>query len=276
MYQKSFVYLYKRINIKKIMKISQKQLEKLLMEYQYTTLKELSQKYQISTQTIRSYINKYGQRRGRLDKQVNYNVFKNLKDNQVQYWLGYLASDGSIFEDRVLLSQKLEDKDVIEKFNKFLNINKELTIKYHKKFGKKYPYVNTSFRNKEITNFLIDLGITYNKSFTLKMNMPITFDFLRGVIDGDGSISVKNGNTKNRIRIFTVSEQFHNQIINFLNDNNIDCKSYKSKKGILDIHIHKKEALLKLIDNLYYDNCVSMARKHRNATQIRNNLMKTP
>lgn len=258
-------------------KLSKEKLECLFVDYKTTQIKELSKKYKISIATIQNYIRLYGVRRERLNKKVCKNKFLDLKNNEVNYWLGFLATDGAIHKDRVALSQKLLDKDVIEKFNIFLGINQELKVRFHKKETGNFPYVGTSFRNKEIVKYLNLLGITTVKSFTLNMNFPITFDFLRGVVDGDGSISVKNNNnnnTRNRIRLSTMSTFFINQISSFLNEQNINHKIYQNKKGLYDLHVHRNKDLLKLINNLYYDNCVSMSRKHNNADQIRNNLNK--
>lgn len=257
------------------LKISQKQLENLLEEYKTTQINILSNKYNICIGTVRNYIRKYSNFRPRLDKQINSNIFNNLQDKDTQYWLGYLATDGSIFKDRVSLSQKYNDIDVIEKYSRFLGIDTMLVKRFHTKKEGKFAYVNRSFRNKEVTLFLESIGITENKSFTLNMKFPITFDFLRGAIDGDGCISVKSNNTKNRIRLASASEKFINQICSFLSSNNIDYKLYKTRNNLYEIHIHKKDSLLKLIDNLYYDNCTSMARKYNNAKLIRNNLNKT-
>ena len=57
------------------------------------------------------------------------NPFENLEDQDVQYWLGWLATDGYVgttIEKRCALQLQEKDIDVIEKFNKFLGGN--LTI----------------------------------------------------------------------------------------------------------------------------------------------------
>ena len=68
---------------------------------------------------------------------VKHNPFKNVNSPDVQYWLGWLATDGYVShsENRVTLSLSIKDIDVIEKFRDFISPN--LTIHHsmhHQKF----------------------------------------------------------------------------------------------------------------------------------------------
>jgi hypothetical protein len=80
---------------------------------------------------------------------VKDNPFKNLNDPNVQYWLGWLATDGYIShsENRITLSLSIKDIDVIEKFRDFVSPNLKI---HHSIHHDKYEMVFVSFRNKEI------------------------------------------------------------------------------------------------------------------------------
>ena len=136
---------------------------------------------------------------------VKDNPFTNLQDPIVQYWLGFLSADGGVFENRISLGLQEKDKRHIEKFVEFLG--NELTIRKVCKDHKYYSYV-CSFRSRECSDFLKNLGITSNKSFTLDYNNEITIDFLRGVIDGDGYIR----KTFEEVSILTGSKVFAYQL----------------------------------------------------------------
>lgn len=118
-------------------------------------------------------------------KKVCNNPFADLSNPDVLYWLGWLATDGCIShkETRVTLSLSIKDIDVIEKFRDF--VSKELTIKHTIHHGK-FKMISVSFRNKEITDFLLTLGFGDTKTFNFVPNFNITWDYIRGVFEGDG------------------------------------------------------------------------------------------
>lgn len=202
---------------------------------------------------------------------ITTNPFENFQDKEVQYWLGWLASDGSIFEDRIRLGVKLSDIEIINNFIKFLG--KSLRITYTCK-NDMYLGVNVAFRNKNCVDFLNKLGITNNKSLTLKINFEITPEYLRGFTEGDGYIDKK----KKRIQIGIGSIEHINQISEYLNKNNIKHGIYSTQKKVSIYHslqIAKHSEVLKFINLIYPDNCtLYLTRKYNNAAQIRNDLMK--
>ena len=50
----------------------------------------------------------------------------------------------------------------------------------------KFEMYQVSFRNKEIVEYLNSLGFKENKTFTFIPNFKITWDYIRGVFEGDG------------------------------------------------------------------------------------------
>ena len=82
-----------------------------------------------------------------------------------------------------LLNCALEKLCSIEKFKDF--VSEKLVIK-HTIHHDKFEMVSVSFRNKEITDFLLTLGFGDNKTFNFVPNFNITWDYIRGVFEGDG------------------------------------------------------------------------------------------
>ena len=82
-----------------------------------------------------------------------------------------------------LIGRNHTSKDVIEKFKDF--VSDKLVIK-HTIHHDKFEMVSVSFRNKEITDFLLTLGFGDNKTFNFVPNFNITWDYIRGVFEGDG------------------------------------------------------------------------------------------
>lgn len=243
------------------------------------TYKELTEKYKISKVIINNtFLSKnipiIKRRRKSILKpntQIKTNPFQDLNNFEVLYWLGWLASDGSISGTRIGLGVQEKDIEVLENFIKFLNY--PIKIKKIKKSINEKEFIGyrIAFRNFEIVNYLKQLGITERKSKTLKINFDLTFDFLRGFIEGDGYIDSK----RNRIQISCASESMIYQIKNFLLENNITSSIYYSEKyKLYSFQVYKHSSVLQLIDKLYTNthNIPLLKRKYDSAQQISNNL----
>jgi len=204
------------------------------------------------------------------NQKVIRNVFEDLNNPEVQYWLGWIASDGAIRGTRLSLGIKKDDREILEKFKIFLK--SDIKISDVKKVTKNKTYFGCriTFRNKELINYLKNLGIGERKSTTIKINFPITWDFLRGVIEGDGYID----SNKNRIQLTSASIDFLSQISEFLNQQNISHAIYKHKPSkAYSLQIHALPSVFKFINLLYTNAHTFLQRKYDNAAQIRNNLV---
>lgn len=225
-----------------------------------SVISRISKQNNIITQTKEEFIEKV--------KKVKHNPFEGLNNENINYWLGFLAADGSVYEDRIRLGLQEQDLNHIKKFKSFTDSDLKIikTIKDNTHIG-----YNVAFRNKEVVNFLSSLGITNNKSLTLKMNLNITKDFLRGVIDGDGYIRKKGY----EISISTCSEIFAEQLKDsFVNLFEITPKIYKNSKNrintIYNVTILGKEKVKFVLRELYNNADTYLERKYQNAVLIGN------
>lgn len=181
------------------------------------------------------------------------NPFENLNSKEVNYWLGILASDGTIGDKEYIVSLELQEKDIelLKKFARFVGIFKIQAIKY-----KTSTCYRVGFKSKECNLFLRNLGITPIKSKTLKCNFAFTSDFIRGVIDGDGYIRKNKGH----IEIATQSSEFKDQLVKWFELYNIIAKP-RFTNNLWIVGIYKKEYLFKLYYILYEDASVKLERK---------------
>lgn len=206
-------------------------------------------------------------------KIVTNNPFEDLQNQNVQYWLGWLASDGVIYENRIILSLKKGDEDVILKFRDFLS--KDLTVNYgvHKKPFGNFEYCKVAFRSNIVRDFLEKLGLTSRKTLNLKINMPITWHYMRGFIEGDGCIDKLN-TARPRIQIASSSYEHLEQISNFFKQNDIYHLIYNKSKNRISPHwsleIVRKKDVLECLTKLYNNADTFMDRKYHNAMQGRN------
>lgn len=198
-------------------------------------------------------------------KKVKDNPFADLNSPNVNYWLGFLAADGNICDDRLSLTIQERDYEHLVKFTKFLKSDLRIRKVIH---YNKFTQYNVSFRNKEVVNFLNTLGITKNKTFTLEMNTDLSKDFIRGLIDGDGYIR-KN---KYEISIVTGSENFAKQIMKaYKKLFNIEAKLYNFKPKIFTVSVIRKKDVQLILQELYTNADTFLERKYQNAVLIRNN-----
>jgi len=190
---------------------------------------------------------------------VKINPFDGINNDRTKYFLGLLAADGCV-EDRGSISLGLADKELIDEYVKFLGVN----IKVHEYKDPRYPNArpihHTKFVNREIANKLISLGVTPRKSKTLEIKIELDFSFLRGYIDGNGTINQESQKSI-AVGISTASESFVNQVVKFLANNNINSTVFKAKDNSFTIRIGKKEQLLRLYDYMYSNASVWLERK---------------
>ena len=192
---------------------------------------------------------------------INKNPFLDLNNKNVMYWLGWLATDGyiSLKESRISLGLSSKDLDVIEKFRDFLSPKLKIV---HKIQHGQFEICQISFRNKEVTNYLYNLGFKENKTFNFIPNFEITWDYIRGVFEGDGYL--RWGDIK-ELNITSACKK-HIEIIKKFTDN-FGIKSYireavkPNGTTMYNYEIYTKNHITKFIDYIYKDAETFMNRK---------------
>lgn len=202
----------------------------------------------------------------------NHDLFKNIEDPETQYWLGWLATDGSIgAEHRISLALEQKDSDVIEKYKNFIGTNNKINVLKDKRFEDSIMHT-LKFRNKFICETLNDLGITNKKTFTLNLNFPITWEVMRGIIEGDGCFKASND-----INFITGSKSFFIQVLDFLLKEGLkpSTQIIKRKSDIYVIDICKNKDVVTFIDKVYKNADIPYSnRKYKCAQLISNYLLK--
>jgi hypothetical protein len=137
---------------------------------------------------------------------VDETVFDKIDTEEKAYWLGFIFADGNISDAyklkektkksiyRIEVSLKSDDINHLEKLKEFLKW--QGTVKINKTNFSRCDRCRLYFNNKHIWETLNSYGCTPRKSLTLKFPNLTIFndknlikDFIRGYIDGDGSIS---------------------------------------------------------------------------------------
>ena len=122
---------------------------------------------------------------------LNRNFFSSIDTQEKAYVLGFISADGYIHRNLRSISITLSEDDIaiLEAIRMVTGSNAELHHRINKDAVK--PQVTLSLCSKELIRDLLALGITPNKSLTVRYP-PISDlmapHFIRGVLDGDGWI----------------------------------------------------------------------------------------
>ena len=154
---------------------------------------------------------------------MNLNLFKSWSC-ELAYFLGWLITDGCVemppINTRYLISWELKDEEPLLIFKTIFQSEKKIEIT---KNGK---YKRLRLCGKEIVEKVISYGIMPRKTFITRLpKIPYEFmsHFMRGVLEGDGTITIRSGGYFNRsdykrltVDIASGNEQFPIDIISYL------------------------------------------------------------
>lgn len=237
------------------------------------TFDELVKKFNISIPTIIKIFNKYRVVRYTKSRLYSPNLVEdyfNTIDSQLKaYFLGLIITDGCIYSKNgrtpsVSLTLQKNDAYLIDRFIKEIHSNKVVTTD-----GR--GCCEVAINSSKMVSDLHKYGVQERKSLQaiFPSNLPIYYypSLLRGIIDGDGSISFyarkgRKCHTK-AIRLCSGNEKFLLDIVGFLHRVvDIDpVNVYRDKENLWSIAYRKTASLLKLIDYLYSGAEIYMKRK---------------
>lgn len=109
---------------------------------------------------------------------------------ELAYAIGLLTTDGSLSKDGRHIDFTSKDKGLVELFKKCLCLNNKIGIKNNGNCSKK-KYYRIQFGDVVFYRWLQKIGLTPCKTGSLgELEIPDKYfrDFLRGHLDGDGSV----------------------------------------------------------------------------------------
>ncbi len=186
-------------------------------------------------------------------------LYNNIKwGKEFVYALGLFTADGNLSKDGRHLEFCSKDKDQVKNFKRCLNLTNNITMK-GRGYSKEKVYYHIQFGNVALYKFCNSIGLNPQKSLTIKkVEIPDEFfaDFLRGLLDGDGSIGMvmhpESRIPQIRLRFTSASYDFikwlREQII--LNTNTGGGSIYKAARAWQLLYC--KRDTLNLIKYMYY------------------------
>lgn len=160
---------------------------------------ELADRFNVTPQAIASYLSDHKLVR---EKESTLHYFKRQCDEEYAYILGWLFSDGFLSKERHNLTLSIIKEDA-EDIRPYMENIYPWSIKefYREKYPTFRPQLRFTCTRKDIADFLRSEWDFHNKSYGLPERFYTNYIskqddlckrcFLRGFIDGDGSIMVK-------------------------------------------------------------------------------------
>jgi len=197
-------------------------------------------------------------------------------NNNFAYVIGVIATDGNLSSDLRHIVITSKDYEMVKNCRKSLKIVNKFS-RTARGGSKDKKYYMFQFGDKNFFNFLLDLGLTPKKSKTIsELKIPQKYfgDFLRGCIDGDGSISISNHpeskHPQYKVRLCSASKKFLDWIfkmckILFRVEGGSICKLKSSNIYIL--LFAKKDSII-ILSEIYKGNVLCLSRKEKVAFKI--------
>lgn len=201
---------------------------------------------------------------------------KYIQPEHLWYIIGLIATDGNLSKDGRHINITSKDRKFLFLVKKILKLKNKIGKKTREK-SKEKIYSQLQFGDVKFYRFLEDIGLTKKKSLTmgvLKIDKIYFLDFLRGVIDGDGNISTwihrTNLHRQWSLRIVSAAPLFI-QWLKMEMENYFDvwgklyCYKYKNKSNPIYILKFGKLSAKVILKLVYYEDCLSLSRKYKNA-----------
>lgn len=245
------------------MKFSEEQLQEIkrLYEQEQLSTTQIGEIFQTSRSVINYNLKKLNVNVRPRGKKFNIDTIKNkLNTPEFEYFLGILATDGSICNNIIALEFSEENKEILDHWNNFLGGNMNINIHTN---ARGVDYYKIAFQDLEFSKMLESYGITAKKSYTLELSY-INWNILLGIFDGDGSLSIDTRHgISGKFRIASGSEIFLKQIQEFLKQNNIKSSIYKdSRSKCMSLTVGILQDIVSIYNNIYKDSSYFLKRKY--------------
>lgn len=222
------------------------------------TLKQIGEKLNISHWTVLDRLKKMDVRKNTRHT-VDHSAFDKFTLGSC-YWAGFIAADGSVRKDKSGVGIELAriDEDHLISLCDYTKRDHKVWRRERKGKTKLLKASAISIVSKNIVKKLNNIfNISSNKSKTLQppINIPkdLTKHFIRGYIDGDGSIGWHKHNNTPRLHVCSGSKKFLEWLSNYIKENvsTGNPSIHKSKnKELYSIEFMGKQ-VIPILDWLY-------------------------
>lgn len=242
------------------------------------TQKEIIKVLKISRSTLHKTLRRNNMSTPNYHNEIKFDntVFDKIDTEEKAYWLGFLYADGNVSStiNNVEISLSARDIDHLKKFNIFIKNKADVKIQTSKCNNKEYLRCRLTITSKYFKNQLIKLGCIPNKSLVLKfpsnkiINKKLVNHFIRGYVDGDGSITfTKSGRLSLSIigtyEFLSSIREIYPQFSDLKKD-----KRWKNNTYYIICHTNKADEVL---TSLYKNATIYLQRKYNRLAVLSSN-----
>lgn len=219
----------------------------------------------------------------KFDYSIADNIFENIDTEEKAYWLGFLYADGYIDNSKnvISLSLKESDKSHVEKFRHFCGLDEK---KLHTKTKTTNNGISVnyefSFSSKKTVEDLFKCGCFNKKTFKISfpsydiISKELIYHFIRGYIDGDGSIT-HGGCGSSAITLEVLgTEKFlttYNKVLGFENKKLYSFNHTSIKRSIIS-----GPYAIYVLDKIYNNAHIFLQRKYDKYLELRRLALASP
>jgi hypothetical protein len=235
------------------------------------SLRDLAKKYNVDKGVIKKRLLQHDTKLRTLSEanrtySFDENIFHKIDSHEKAYWLGFIASDGSIYHNTLKIGLSFKDFTHLEKFRTFLKAEHPIHTYYPIVKGKKYKSCEFSIRSDIMIADLLKLNIGANKSMTLEpapLKTKYLNSYLLGIVDGDGCFSVdKLGQMKmNIISSLPMCQFIMDTLVKHCDITPTKIGEEKRSKGMNYCYFGGNNKVKSIVDYLYQDTQVWLERK---------------
>jgi hypothetical protein len=195
-------------------------------------------------------------------------------NSDLAYVVGIIATDGNLSSNGRHINITSKDLEMVLRIKRLLKLKNKIGRKARGGVREKKYYL-LQFGDVCFYDFLLSVGLTPAKSKTLeKLSIPTKYfhDFLRGCIDGDGSIGSfihpESKLVQSRVRLVSASPRFLNWILVTIRTGmNIHGGWIYSSKKSVHILAFGKNDTRKILKMMYYKKSLPALRRKRLAAE---------
>ncbi|MFJ7130506.1 hypothetical protein [Streptomyces sp. NPDC098101] len=203
--------------------------------------------------------------------------FMDLEDPRYAYMYGFLQADGHMSSQsrqkgRLTVEINARDIQILREFQQLTPYNSSITERTRAtNFSKSHHSAIWTLSSLEARNTLDRLGLPYGKK-SKKITPPrVPFsrrDYLRGVIDADGSVGF-TGQGFPFVSLTTSSTAVGAYLCHYAKKVTGAERRIKrnTRDGIYNV-MYTKEAAVQLVTHLYYPDCLALERKKTAAASL--------
>jgi len=256
--------------------------QKIIKEYlSGISATKISKKYRYGWDSIYLLLKKENIWQGKRDSYnrkyiCNFSYFHNIDSEKKAYWIGFIAADGHVKDNSLVIKLQDRDKCLLEAFKKDTNSNYPIqTYPWKNK-----AYVVIKFTHKKIVQDLYKYDIKPRKTWSIRVPTCIhdkyLRHYLRGVFDGDGCWRIDSIRGRIGFSIAGGYKPFLEDLQHILikNVGLNKTKISETKKHTFDLCYSGRRQLKRIFDYIYCGATRCLERKRKRASSFFDNYKK--